>query len=129
MSQGHPPMPEAAPRTRLLELLSDVKHALSRAALIEALVVFASGALFTIVLGAILVWAGASMSTTALVELLLLGTAAAFVLVRYGHLFWSVFRRPMSIALFLDRAIDEQNRAPRDRVALLSAIELAADQD
>jgi uncharacterized protein DUF4175 len=131
MSLGHPPPGAASPvpEARLLGLLARTKRALQRAALVEGSIVLLTGILLAIAIGAVLVWQQAEPSTVALVELFIIFAAFCFVAIRYGHLFATAFGRPKSIALWLDRAIEESPGSKADRVALLSAIELAADRD
>jgi hypothetical protein len=94
---------------------------------VEGAIVLLTGTSVALLLGAGLSFLGASAAVIAVVEMTIGLGAGAFVLLRYGKVLGAI-RSPAALARWVDRAIDEERALPKDRIALISAVELERDR-
>lgn len=127
-TEAAPAFQYGAARDRLFELLAEVRGRLRRAALLEASVATAAGGAFAIVLGAVASLASGKTAAVATLELCTLAGTVVFVAGRYGRLLAGSLASASAVAAWLDRAISRHLPHARDRIDLVSAVELDRDR-
>lgn len=108
----------------LFDRLDRVRAALRRAALVEAVVVLVTGAVFAVGVGAVLSALSVSPTGTALAEIFVLLGTLIFVGVRYGPLVFAYLNSDEGVAAYVDEASADAG----EPLQLLSAVELARDR-